>query len=61
MAKWKVVHEYQYTSPPVYRSIKYTSLSVYQSHQQASVYQSTCIPVTKKSVYQSTCIPVTSH
>ena len=49
MAKWKVVHEYQYASPPVYRSIKYTSPSVYQSHQQASVYQSTCIPVTKKS------------
>ena len=60
MAKWKVVH--RNTSIPVHLYtgvLKYTSLTVYQSHQQASVYQSTCIPVIKKSVYQSTCIPVT--
>ena len=36
----------QYTSPPVYQALR------------KSVYQSTCIPVTKIPVYQSVSIPV---
>ena len=57
----KVKSVSQNTSIPVHLYIgvlKYISLTVYQLHQQASVYQSTCIPVIKKKytsppVYQS--------